>query len=114
MPFACVDKLLLIGAVALSKRAPQHENMIEAVKAAEVGHVVYVSFHRKEKSKINLREVTDVEIKSEKDTCENWRRLHNRQKHPLHPGIQEPARRQPQGTRRSRFRPGRKDNLREH
>ncbi len=65
--FRGVDKLLLIGAVALSKRAPQHENMIEAVKAAEVGHVVYVSFHRKEKSKINLREVTDVEIKSEKD-----------------------------------------------
>ncbi len=65
--FSDVDKLLLIGAVSLSNRAPQHENMIRAIAAAGPGHVVYVGFHRKEKSKIKLREVTDVEIKSEQD-----------------------------------------------
>lgn len=65
--FRGIDKLLLIGAVSLSNRAPQHENMIEAVKTAKPGHVVYVGFYRKEGSNIKLREVTDLEIKSEKD-----------------------------------------------
>jgi NAD(P)H dehydrogenase (quinone) len=65
--FRGVDKLLLIGAVSLTNRPPQHENMIKAIKKARPGHVVYVGFHRKEGSKIKLREVTDVEIKSEKD-----------------------------------------------
>ncbi len=64
--FRGVDKLLLIGAVSLTNRPPQHENMIRAIETARPGHVVYVSFHRKEGSKIKLREVTDVEIKSEK------------------------------------------------
>jgi NAD(P)H dehydrogenase (quinone) len=65
--FRGIDKLLLIGAVSLSNRAPQHENMIKAVKAAKPGHVVYVGFYRPEGSTIKLREVTEVEIKSEKD-----------------------------------------------
>jgi NAD(P)H dehydrogenase (quinone) len=65
--FSDVDKLLLIGAVSLSNRAPQHENMIKAIEETRPGHVVYVGFHRKETSKIKLREVTDVEIKSEQD-----------------------------------------------
>jgi NAD(P)H dehydrogenase (quinone) len=65
--FTGVDRLLLIGAVSLSNRAPQHENMIKAVKAAKPGYVVYVGFYHKDGSSIKLREVTDVEIKSEKD-----------------------------------------------
>jgi NAD(P)H dehydrogenase (quinone) len=65
--FTGIDRLLLIGAVSLSIRAPQHENMIKAVKAAKPGYVVYVGFYWIEGSNIKLREVTDVEIKSEKD-----------------------------------------------
>lgn len=64
--FAGVDKLLLIGAVSLTNRPPQHANMIKAIESARPRHVVYVGFHRKEGSKIKLREVTDVELKSEK------------------------------------------------
>jgi NAD(P)H dehydrogenase (quinone) len=65
--FTGVDQLLLIGAVSLSNRAPQHENMIKAVKAAKPGHAVYVGFYQPAGSSIKLREVTDVEARSEKD-----------------------------------------------
>jgi NAD(P)H dehydrogenase (quinone) len=65
--FTGIDKLLLIGAPGLSNRAPQHENIVKAIEAARPGHVVYVSFYHKDGSKIKLSEVTDVEIKSEKD-----------------------------------------------
>jgi|SRR5579863_62875 len=65
--FDGVDKLLLIGAVSLTNRPPQHANMIKAIESARPRHVVYVGFHRKEGSEIRLREVTEVEIKSEKD-----------------------------------------------
>jgi NAD(P)H dehydrogenase (quinone) len=65
--FDGVEKLLLIGAVSLTNRPPQHANMIKAIESARPRHVVYVGFHRKEGSQIKLREVTDVEIKSEKD-----------------------------------------------
>ena len=65
--FKGIDKLLIIGAVSLSNRAPQHENIINAIKTAKPKHVVYVSFYHKDGSKVKLREVTDVEIKSEKD-----------------------------------------------
>jgi NAD(P)H dehydrogenase (quinone) len=65
--FTGIDKLLIIGAPGLSNRAPQHENIIKAIEAARPGHVVYVSFYHKDGSKIKLPEVTDVEIKSEKD-----------------------------------------------
>ena len=65
--FTGIDKLLLIGAPGLSNRAPQHENIIKAIETARPGHVVYVSFYHKDGSAIKLREVTDVEIKSERD-----------------------------------------------
>lgn len=65
--FTDIDKLLLIGAPGLSNRAPQHENILKAIEIARPGHVVYVSFYHKDGSKIKLPEVTDVEIKSEKD-----------------------------------------------
>jgi NAD(P)H dehydrogenase (quinone) len=65
--FTGIDRLLLIGAVSLSNRAPQHENMIKAVKAAKPGYVVYVGFYWRDGSKIKLREVTDVEVNSEKE-----------------------------------------------
>jgi NAD(P)H dehydrogenase (quinone) len=69
--FGGVDKLLLIGAVSLTNRPPQHANMIRAIQTARPKHVVYVGVHRKEGSKIKLREVTDVEIKSEKDLADS-------------------------------------------
>jgi NAD(P)H dehydrogenase (quinone) len=65
--FTGIDKLLLIGAPGLSNRAPQHENIVKAIETARPGHVIYVSFSRKDGSNIKLPEVTDVEIKSEKD-----------------------------------------------
>ncbi len=65
--FSGIDKLLLIGAPGLSNRAPQHANIIKAIETARPGHVVYVSFYHKDGSAIKLSEVTDVEIKSEKD-----------------------------------------------
>src|ERR1700760_17819 len=65
--FKGVDRLLIMGAGSLSNRAPQHENLIEAVKETKPGRVVYIGFYRPERSKIKLREVTDVEIKSEQD-----------------------------------------------
>jgi NAD(P)H dehydrogenase (quinone) len=65
--FKGIDKLLLIGAPGLSNRAPQHENIVKAIETARPGHVVYVSFYHKDGSDIKLSEITDVEIKSEKD-----------------------------------------------
>jgi len=65
--FTGIDKLLLIGAPGLSNRAPQHENILKAIETARPGHVVYVSFYHKDGSRIKLPEVTDVEIRSEKD-----------------------------------------------
>jgi NAD(P)H dehydrogenase (quinone) len=65
--FGGIDKLLIIGAVGLSNRTPQHENIVKAIATARPGHVVYVSFYHKDGSKIKLREVTDVEIESERD-----------------------------------------------
>lgn len=60
-----VERLLLIGAPALTGRAPQHENMMRAVKAARPGLVVYVTLQRREGSGVAIREVTDVEPQAE-------------------------------------------------
>jgi NAD(P)H dehydrogenase (quinone) len=65
--FKTTEKLLLIGAPSLTGREKQHENILKAVKASGVKRVVYVGFIRPEHPKVNLTEVTDVEIKSEKD-----------------------------------------------
>src|ERR1700742_4422721 len=56
--FKGIDKLLIMGAVSLSNRAPQHENLIKAVMETRPGHVVYIGFYRPEGSDIKLREVT--------------------------------------------------------
>ncbi|QEH38589.1 Quinone oxidoreductase 2 [Aquisphaera giovannonii] len=61
-----VEKLLLIGAPALTDRAPQHENMMRAVKAAKPGLVVYVTLQRREGSGVVIREVSDVEPEAER------------------------------------------------
>lgn len=42
--FAGVEKLLLISAVKVGSRMPQHENAIEAAKQAGVRHIIYTSF----------------------------------------------------------------------
>ncbi len=65
--FTGIDELLLIGAVSRSNRAPQHANMVKAIKAAKVGHVVYISLQRREHPTIKLFEVTDVENDTERD-----------------------------------------------
>ncbi len=65
--FTGIDELLLIGAVSRSNRAPQHANMVKAIKAAKLGHVVYISLQRREHPKIKLFEVTDVENDTERD-----------------------------------------------
>ena len=65
--FTNAEKLLLIGAPSLTGRAEQHENISRAIKDAGVKRVVYVGFIRPEHPRVKLREVTDVEIKSEKD-----------------------------------------------
>ena len=65
--FTGIDELLLIGALSRSNRAPQHANMVKAVEAAKVGHVVYISLQRREHPKDKLFEVTDVENDTERD-----------------------------------------------
>ncbi|SFT40268.1 NAD(P)H dehydrogenase (quinone) [Lishizhenia tianjinensis] len=44
--FQGIDQLLFISASDVEKRLPQHENVMEAAKAAGVGHIVYTSFER--------------------------------------------------------------------
>ena len=45
--FEGIDKLYFISANDVEKRVPQHKNVVEAAKAAGVGHIVYTSFERK-------------------------------------------------------------------
>jgi NAD(P)H dehydrogenase (quinone) len=63
--FRGAEKVLLIGSPAHSDRALQQQNMIEAVKAAGVGHAVYIGLQRKEGSGAKIAAVTDVEIAAE-------------------------------------------------
>jgi NAD(P)H dehydrogenase (quinone) len=44
--FAGVDRLLFISSNEVGRRIPQHTNVIDAAKAAGVGHVVYTSAPR--------------------------------------------------------------------
>jgi NAD(P)H dehydrogenase (quinone) len=46
--FAGGEKMLLISAMEVGKRIPQHRNAIEAAMAAGVGHVVYTSYAGKD------------------------------------------------------------------
>ncbi|MGG7567619.1 SDR family oxidoreductase [Rhodovulum sp. DZ06] len=49
-----VDVLLLISGSEIGKRGPQHRAVIEAAKAAGVGHVVYTSLLHADESVISL------------------------------------------------------------
>jgi len=51
---AGVDRLLLISSSAVGKRVPQHRAVIEAAKAAGVGHIVYTSILRAPDSPMEL------------------------------------------------------------
>ncbi|ACY15542.1 SDR family oxidoreductase [Haliangium ochraceum] len=51
---AGVDTLLLISASEVGKRVPQHQNIIDAAKAAGVGHIVYTSVLHADTSSIGL------------------------------------------------------------
>lgn len=65
--FKNTEKLLLIGAPSLTGREEQHENILRAIKTSGVKRVVYVGFIHPEHPKVKMTQVTDVEIKSEKD-----------------------------------------------
>ncbi|SDF49790.1 NAD(P)H dehydrogenase (quinone) [Mucilaginibacter pineti] len=45
--FQGVDKLYFVSGSDVAHRSRQHENIIQAAKAAKVGHVIYTSFQRK-------------------------------------------------------------------
>jgi NAD(P)H dehydrogenase (quinone) len=46
--FTGVDKLYFVATSSYTDRVPQHENVVKAAVAANVGHVFYTSFQRKE------------------------------------------------------------------
>lgn len=46
--FQGVDKLLFVSSSDVENRAAQHENVVKAAKAADVKHIVYTSFMRKQ------------------------------------------------------------------
>ena len=52
--FAGVDRLLLISSSEVGQRVPQHRNVIEAAKAANVGQVVYTSLLHADVSPLSL------------------------------------------------------------
>ena len=51
---ADVDTLLLISANEVGKRTPQHRNVIDAAKRANVGRIVYTSLLRADSSSLSL------------------------------------------------------------
>src|SRR5690606_7022575 len=51
---AGVDTLLLISANEVGKRTPQHRNVIDAAKRANVGRIVYTSLLRADSSSLSL------------------------------------------------------------
>lgn len=52
--FAGADTLLLVSGSEVGKRTPQHRNAIEAAKEAGVGHLVYTSVLRADRSTLAL------------------------------------------------------------
>lgn len=63
--FKNTERLLVIGAPSLTGRELQHDNILKAIRGSELRRVVYVGFIRPDKPRVNMTEVTDVEIKSE-------------------------------------------------
>ncbi len=62
-----VEKLLFVSGSDLVKRLSQHENIVQAAKAAGVKHVVYTSFQRKNESETSpLWLVAQSHIQTEK------------------------------------------------
>lgn len=60
-----VDRLLLISANEVGRRAPQHRAVIEAAKAAGVGFIAYTSLLRADVSPLNLtaeHRVTEADL----------------------------------------------------
>ncbi len=45
--FKGIDKLYFVSGSDIFKRSSQHENVVNAAKAAKVGHIIYTSFQRK-------------------------------------------------------------------
>ncbi|SIO85304.1 SDR family oxidoreductase [Nocardiopsis sp. JB363] len=52
--FAGAETLLLVSGSEVGKRTPQHRNAIEAAKEAGVGHLVYTSVLRADRSTLSL------------------------------------------------------------
>jgi NAD(P)H dehydrogenase (quinone) len=59
--FAGVEKLLFISTTAFSDAVTQHGNVIDAAKAAGVGHIHYTSVQRKQGSGVVISHVTEWE-----------------------------------------------------
>lgn len=65
--FKGVDKLLFISASDVTKRLPQHENVVKAAKEAGVKHVVYTSFERKNETQTSpLWVLAEAHLNTEK------------------------------------------------
>lgn len=65
--FSGIDKLLLISSNATGDRVSQHENVINAAKAANVGLIIYTSLLHADTSPLGVREEhlkTEVILKS--------------------------------------------------
>ena len=52
--FAGIDRLLLISSSEVGQRAPQHQNVIDAAKAAGVGFIAYTSILKADSSPLAL------------------------------------------------------------
>lgn len=66
--FQGVDKLLLVSATDLAKRSKQQENVVRAAKEANVRHILYTSFERKnETSSSPISSVSSSHLETEKN-----------------------------------------------
>jgi NAD(P)H dehydrogenase (quinone) len=64
--FQNVDKLYFISGNDISKRTKQHENVVKAAKTANVKHIIYTSFQRKNETETSpIAMVADAHIKTE-------------------------------------------------
>ncbi|MDB6142236.1 MAG: ytfG [Pseudomonas sp.] len=63
--FEGIDTLFLVSAVAFTDRFTQHLNVINAAKAAGVGHIFYTSIQRNPKVDVTILEATDSDLRTE-------------------------------------------------
>lgn len=69
--FQGVDKLFFVATVTFSDRLLQHRNVIEAAKAAGVGHIFYTGMQRPADSTFVMSQVTEWEAETERLLAES-------------------------------------------